>query len=115
MPTTVRRDDRVSLLRPPTAAFVGANAVMILEDRIDNCPRGLNRVFAREKGAVTSHGVAEQPLVGRFVARPNFRKVKLSLLSDEILARELHARGNSYGRVGRKPKAKVVGSTRLRR
>src|ERR1035441_7120119 len=110
MPTAVCSDDRVSLLRPPATAFVKANAVVSLEDRIDNYPRGLNRVFSREERAVAGHGVTEKPLVGRFVARPLFRQVKLFLLSDEILARELDACGKGNGRVGREPEAQVVGT-----
>src|ERR1035437_7659172 len=110
MPTAVCSDDRVSLLWPPTAAFVIANAMMSLEDRIDNHPRGLNRVFSREERAVAGHGVTEKPLVGRFVARSLFRQVKLFLLSDEILARELDPCGKGNGRVGGEPKAQVVGS-----
>jgi hypothetical protein len=100
MPTAVRRDDRVSLLRPPGVAFVQANAVMVLEDRIDHNPRGLNRIFSREERAVAGHGVAEKPLVGRFVSRPLFRQVEFSLLSNEILACDLHARGKSNGWIG---------------
>ena len=108
MPTAVCSDDRVSLLRSPTAAFVKVNAVMGLEDRIDHRPRGLNRVFTREERAVTGHGVAEKPLVGRFLSRLYIRKIELSLLSDEILTRKLYAGSESNSRVRRESKAKVV-------
>jgi hypothetical protein len=100
MPTAVRRDDRVSLLRPPAVALVQANAMMVLEDRINYYPRGLNRIFSCEERAVAGHGVAEKPFVGRFVSRPLFRQVKLFLLSDEILARDLDARGKCNSWIG---------------
>ena len=74
---------------------------MGLEDRIDNYPRGLNRIFAREERTVAGHGVAKKPLVGGLVARPFFRQVKLLLLSDKLFARELDACGKGNGRVGR--------------
>ena len=101
MPAAARGDDRISLFRPPTASFVRPNAVMGFEDRIDYRPCGLNRVFPREERAVAGHGVAEKPLVGRFVARPLFRHVELLLLSDEIFARELYAGSESTSRVRR--------------
>ena len=110
MPTAACRDDRASIFRPPTAAFVNVNAVMVPQDWIDHDPRGLNRVFTREQRAVTGHGVAEKPLVRRFVARPLFRQVKLLLLSDEILACELDACGKGNCRVGGDPEAQVVRS-----
>jgi hypothetical protein len=43
--------------------------MVILEDRIDHGPGGFNCVFAREERAVAGHGVAQKPLVGRFLSR----------------------------------------------
>src|ERR1035441_449675 len=110
MPTAVRSDDRVSVFRSPAAAFVNMNTVMVLENRIDHDPRGLNRVFSSEERAVAGHGVAKKPLVGRFVARPFFRQIKLLLLSDEIFARELDACGKGNRRIGGDPEAQVIRS-----
>jgi hypothetical protein len=43
---------------------------MSLEDRIDNCPSGFHRIFARKECAITMHGIAQQSLVGCFLAGP---------------------------------------------
>jgi hypothetical protein len=39
--------------------FVRTDAVMFLEDWIDNHPGSLNRVFTSEERAVAGHGVTE--------------------------------------------------------
>ena len=86
MPTAVWSDERVSLFRPPGAAFVTENRVMVLEDPIDHLPCGFNRVFASEERPVALHGVAQKPFVRRFLSRLFIGQIKLSLLSDEFLA-----------------------------
>lgn len=91
MPTAVCRDDGISLLRPPATAFVRTNAVMVLQDRIDDHPRCLNRVFSCKQRTVAGHGVTKKPLVGRFLSRLFIRKIKLSILSDEFLTSKLYA------------------------
>jgi hypothetical protein len=87
MPAAIRGNDRISLFRTPSVSLVRANPVVNFEDRIDHRPSCFNRVLAREECAVAGHGVAQKPFVGRFLSGPFFQQVKLSLLSDEILAR----------------------------
>ena len=69
MPTAVRGDECVSLFRPPCAAFVAANRVMVLQNPIDHLPCGFNRVLAGEERPVAFHGVAQKPFVRRFLSR----------------------------------------------
>jgi len=93
------------LFRPPGAAFVRANAMMMREHRIDHHPSGFNRVFACEqrRRLPPSH----RP-IGARMASPRraccSSMLKLFLLTDEFLARKLHARGDSHSRIRRKPK-----------
>src|SRR5436309_2654653 len=69
VPAAVRRDERVSFFGPPGAGLVWTNPRMSLEDAIDRGPRGLHCVLAREQCPIAGHGIAEQPLVGRFFSR----------------------------------------------
>ena len=98
VPTAVRSDDRVSLFRPPTAALVGASPVVRFKDRLDHRPGGLDRVLAGEERSIAGHGVAQKPLVGRFLSRLFFEQVELSLVPDKLLPGELDARGEGDGR-----------------
>ena len=115
VPTAVRSDDRVSLFRPPTAALVGANPVVGLKDWIDHRPGGLNRVFTGEERSIAGHGVPQEPRVGRFLCRPFFEQVELSLVPDELLSCELDASGEGDSLAGGEPEAQVVGPARRRR
>ena len=51
-PAAVGRDERIGFFRPPTVAPVGTDAMVGLEDRLDDHPRGFDRVFAGEKRAI---------------------------------------------------------------
>ncbi len=84
--------------------------MVVFEDRIDYGPSGLHRVLPREECAIARHGVAQKPFVRGLLAWPLFRQVKLSLLPDEILSRQLDASREGYSRVGREPEANVVGT-----
>jgi len=83
--------------------------VVILQDGINDCPGGFNRVLTREECSVANHGVAQEPLIRSLLARLFFAEVKLSLFSNEILPRDLHASSKSNGRVWRQPKAQIIG------
>jgi hypothetical protein len=48
VPTSMRGDDRVRILRSPTAALVGASPMVRLQDRLDHGPGGLDRVLTGE-------------------------------------------------------------------
>ena len=109
VPAAIRSDDRVSLFRPPSAALVGASPVVGLKDWIDHRPGGLYRVFTGEERSIAGHGVAQKPLVGRFLCRPFFEQVELSLVPDELLPCDLDASGQGDGRAGGKPESQVVG------
>ena len=74
--------------------------MMVLKDWIDHRPGGLNRVLTGEKRAVAGHGVAQEPLVGRFLARLFIEQVKLALVADELLAGALDASGQGNGGAG---------------
>jgi hypothetical protein len=83
--------------------------MVCLQDWIDHGPSGLNSILTGEERAITRHGVAQKPFVGRFLSRSLFKQVELSLLADEFLSRELDASGECDGRVGGEPEAQVVG------
>jgi len=34
-----------------------------LQDRIDDCPGGFNRVLTREERSIANHGIAQEPLI----------------------------------------------------
>ena len=85
MPATVRCDQDISLFRPPSAALVGKRSEVGLKDWLDHRPGGLDRVFTGEERAVAGHGVAQEPLVGRFLSRLFFDQVEFSLVADELL------------------------------
>jgi hypothetical protein len=63
--------------------------VVLLEDWIDHRPSGLDCVLTSKERSIADHGVAQEPLVGRFLPRPLFEKVELALLAHELLASEL--------------------------
>ena len=100
---------------PQLPALVRANPVMVLKDRINHRPGGLDRVLAGEERSVAGHRVAQQPLVGRFLSRLFIQQVELALVADEFLARALDASGEGDGRVGREPEAQIVGAAGRRR
>src|ERR1039458_2126564 len=112
VPTAVRSDNRVSLFRPPTSTPVGASLVVPLKDRVNYRPGGLHRILTSEQCSVACKGVAQEPLVGRFLSRPFLEQVELSLLPDELLPGEFDASCDGDGRVGRDPEAQVVGRAR---
>lgn len=91
MPAAIGGDKRVGPFRPPGAAFVSANRMVVLEDSIDHFPCSFNRVLAREERPVALHCVTQKPFVRRFLSRLFVTKVKLSLFSNEFLARKLDA------------------------
>jgi len=109
VPTAVRGKKRVGLFRTPTAAFVRQSARVRSQDRINYRPCGFYSVFARKERAIASHRVAQKPFIRRFLFRPFLQQVELSLLSDELLSRELDASGESDCRVGGEAEAQVVG------
>ena len=74
---------------PQLSAPVGSNPVVRLKDWIDHRPGGLDRVLTGEERSIAGHGVAQKPLVGRFLSRLFFEQVELSLLPDELLPCEL--------------------------
>jgi hypothetical protein len=65
--------------------------VVGLKDWIDHRPGGLNCVLTGEECTIADQGIAQKPLVGRFLSRPFFKQVELSLLPDELIPRELDA------------------------
>src|ERR1700677_1278573 len=65
VPSAVCSDQRIGLMRPPSAAPVGASTGVLLQDRIDHRPRGFDRVFTGEERPIADHGVGQEPLVGR--------------------------------------------------
>jgi len=89
--------------------------VVGLKDWIDHRPGGLDRVFTGEERSIAGHGVAQKPLVGRFLYRRLFEQVEFSLVPDELLPCELDASGEGDGRAGGEPEAQVVGPAGRRR
>ena len=78
-------------------APVRKNPIVVLKDRGDHRPGGLNRVLTGEKRAVAGHGVAQEPLVRRFLSRPFIDQLELALVTDELLSRALDARSEGDG------------------
>src|ERR1700677_2519322 len=96
MPAAIRSNQRLRVLWPPGAAFVRANPAMRLEHTVDHRPGGFNSILACEQRSVASHGVAQEPFVGRFFARLFIGQIKLALFSDELLPSKLHASGKGH-------------------
>ena len=115
VPATVRRDERVRLFRPPAPRLVGTNATVGLQDSIDHRPGGLDRVLPGEERPVAGHGVGQEPLVRRLLARLMIDEVELPLVADELLADALDASGEGDGGVGGEPEAQIVGPAVRRR
>jgi hypothetical protein len=67
VPATVWGNELVGLHRSPGAGLVGVRSVVGHEDGIYDLPGSLDRVLPGEEPAVTGHGIAEQPLVGRIL------------------------------------------------
>src|SRR5439155_22159230 len=62
-PAPDRGHDGVGLRRAPTTRFIELDGVARLQCRVDNLPRGFDRIFSRKQGAVTANGVADKPFV----------------------------------------------------
>src|SRR5579872_5816171 len=90
-------------------ALVEESPGVFLKDWIDHRPSGLNRVFTGEERSVTSHGVAQEPLVGGFLSRLFFGQVKFSLVTDELLPCALDASGEGHGGNWGEQESQVVG------
>ena len=58
---------------PQLPRLIGANAVVCFQDWIDHRPGGLHCVLAGEERSIAGHGVAQKPLVGRFLSRSVLR------------------------------------------
>src|SRR5512139_1350686 len=91
VPAAARRDERIRRFRPPGAAPVPTDRMMILEDRVERRPGGLDRVLAREERAAPGHRVFQQPLVRSLLARMILEQAEFPLLADELLADLLDA------------------------
>src|SRR5664280_3803 len=115
VPTAVRSDNHVSLFRPPTSTPVGTSLVVPLKDWVNYRPGGFHRVLTSEECSIAAQGVAQEPLVGRFLPRLFLEQVEFSLLPDELLPGDLDASCDGDGRVGGNPEAQVVGRARRRR
>jgi hypothetical protein len=89
--------------------------VVPLKDWVNYRPCGFHRVLASKECSIARQGVAQEPLVGRFLSRPFLGQVELSLLPDELLPGEFDASCDGDGRVGRDPEAQIVGRTGGRR
>jgi len=70
------------------------------EDGIHDLPGSLDRVLPGEERAVTGHGIAEQPLVGRLLVWLGVEQQQLALFPDELLARALDARARAVAASG---------------
>ena len=89
--------------------------MVLLQDWVNYRPCGFHRVLASEECSIAAQGVAQEPLVGRFLSRPFLEQVEFSLLPDELLPGEFDASCDGDGRVGRDPEAQVVGRASRRR
>src|ERR1035438_10231561 len=95
VPTAIRSDDCVSLLRPPAAALVGTSPMVRFKDWLDQRHGSLQSGLRCEERPKASHGVAQKTLVGRFFSQLFFEQVELSLLPDEFLPCALAPSGES--------------------
>jgi len=85
-PAAIWSDDRFSLFWTPAAALVWANLGVVFQDRIDDRPGSFHGILTCEKRSIAGHGIAQKPLVGRFVFRTLFQQVGLSLFPDELIS-----------------------------
>ena len=79
--------------------------MVCFQDWIDHRPGGLDCVLAGEERAIARHGVAQKPLVGRFLSRLLFKQEEFSLLADEFFSGELYASGEGDGRAWGEPES----------
>ena len=100
MPAAIGCDYGIGLFRSPGAALVGAGPVVGPEDWLDHRPGGLNCVLTGEQRAVADHGVAQEPLVGRFFSRLFFEHVKFFLVADELLPGRLTRAASATAELG---------------
>ena len=68
-----------------------------LKDWVNHRPGGFHRVLASEECSIAGQGVAQQPLVRRFLARLFLEEVELALLPDELLPGDFDASCDGYG------------------
>src|SRR6185295_78975 len=92
VPSPDVRRQRGGLGRPPAPGVVLVHRRPRSEDRIDDGPRRLDRVLAREERRIARHRVAEQPLVRVHLVRLGaMQDLELRRLGDHLLARPLGA------------------------
>src|ERR1700737_3574658 len=72
--------ERCGLRWTPAAWLVGNRLMVVRQDRVDDRPGRLDRVLPGEKPWVPGHGVPEEPLIGRVLARLVVEQIQLSLL-----------------------------------
>ena len=89
--------------------------MMVLKDWIDHRPCCLNCVLTGEERSIAGHGVAQEPLVGRFLSRLFFDQVEFSLLANELLPGALDASGEGDGGSWGELESQIVGPASRRR
>jgi hypothetical protein len=80
-----------------------------IKNWLDHRPRGLNCFLTSEERPVADHGVAQQPLVGRFLSRLLFDQVEFSLVADEFLPCVLDASRQGDGGTWGEAESQIVG------
>src|SRR5215467_4973503 len=86
-PAAAGRHQSFGIGRSLAARLVPLDWAVLIEHRLDDGPRRLHAVLAREEHAVPRQRVAQQPLVRGFVAGMLVAEVKLVLSADERLPR----------------------------
>ena len=71
-PAADRRNQLVGFPRTPQVPGLVRNDLRVAQDRVHDAPRLLHIILARKPGLVSSHGVAQQLLVGQQIVFPAF-------------------------------------------
>ena len=79
-----------------------------IKNWLNHRPSGLNCFLTSEECAVAGHGIAQQPLIGRFFTRLLFDQIEFSLVAEELLSCTLDASGQRDGGTGGKPESQVI-------
>src|SRR5205085_1874346 len=99
-------DHRGAFRRAPRAGVVAGErkaGAAVSHDRIDDPPRGLDGILAREEHLVAPHRVPKEPLVRRLFPRGLVARIEQHRLARHRVARLLRPRAELEHHVGTEP------------
>lgn len=111
VPAAMCREKRIGLFRPPATLRIKLNRMVRIEYGVNYRPGRFDGILAGEKCSVSCHGITQQSLVGCLLPCLFIQQEEFTLVANELLAGPFDARSQGNSRIGRKPEAKIVGST----